>query len=626
VERTPPDITPGDERGTRHAATRPARSGTAAIGRRSAIGMAGSAAALAAGAVVVARSNGTPAPGTTTTTSTGVAAGAVEADTAAGATLARGAAAAAPAGAAPAAAAPAAGTAGKLGATGAVAAAGNRTAEFKAAGTGSAPRAAVLPKVKQPPTILSRDPALHLARRATWGPTPAVVRGIRQMGAQKWLDQQLRPERIPDPLVNRLLAPFDTLGMRPAQLRAIEEQRAKQDYWFQHSQLENAAILRAAWSNRQLFEVVVDFFHSRLHVPGFFDKSRHTLNHYDVAVIRKHAFGTFFDMVWASVTHPAMILYLDNQHNNKDGGNQNLGRELLELHTLGVDAGYRHSDVVGAALLLTGFSVDDKTHERMYRPEQHYVGKVRVFGKVYANASAAAGPATLRALVRDLAFHPRTAHYFALDLARRFVSDAPPEALVKRLAAVYLQNKTAIVPVLRALFASPEFAASVGQKYRRPFESGVASIRALGIGPGPQDKLRDSLSGMRYGLERAGQSPLGRTSPDGFPDFARPWLSSFGMLARWNNQMGLSGGWSPGFTKPPVDTFLAGATTYGAAVDKLVQRLQFQPATPTQRAALLKFLGKRANAPLNDDMRKNDYNLRVRLPALILGGPHHQLR
>jgi len=622
VERTPPDITPGDEPGTRHAATRSARSGTAAIGRRSAIGMAGSAAALAAGAVVVARSGGTQAPGTTTTTTSGAAA--AEADAGAGSMLARGAGAVPAAGMAPAAGvAPAAGT---LTATGAVAAAGNRTTEFKAAGTGTAPRAAVTPKVKQPPTILNRDPALHLARRATWGPTPAVVRSIKQMGQQQWLEQQFRPARIPDPLVNRLLAPFDTLGMSPARLRAIEEQRVKQDYWFQHSQLEQAAILRAAWSNRQLYEVVVDFFHSRLHVPGFFDKSRHTLNHYDVAVIRKHAFGTFFDMVWAATTHPAMILYLDNQNNTKYGGNQNLGRELLELHTVGVDAGYKQADVMGAALLLTGLSVDDKTHMRVYRPENHHVGKVRVFGKVYPNASAATGTTTLRRLVRDLAFHPRTAHYLSLDLARRFVSDTPPEALVKRLAAVYLKNNTAIVPVLRALFASPEFAASVGQKYRRPFESGVASIRALGIGPGPADKLQDSLGGMRYGLERAGQSPLGRTSPDGFPDFARPWLSSFGMLARWNNQMGLSGGWSPGFTKPNIDAFLAGATTYGAAVDKLVLRLQFQPATPTQRAALLKFLGKRANAPLNEDMRKNDYNLRVRLPALILGGPHHQLR
>jgi uncharacterized protein (DUF1800 family) len=452
------------------------------------------------------------------------------------------------------------------------------------------------------------------------------VRDVKRLGTRRWLEQQLRPTRIPDDAVAEMLKPFDTLGKTPQQLRGMNKEREKEDFFYAHTQLENAAILRATWSNRQLFEMVVDFFHSRLHVPGHFDKSRDSLNHYDVAVIRRYAFGRFSDMVQAMIVHPAMITYLDNQNNTKDGGNQNLGRELLELHTLGVDAGYTQADVAAAARLLTGLSVDGETLRTVFRPEQHAVGRVKVFGRTYANATAAGGMATIRALVRDLTRHPRTAHYLALDMARRFVSDAPPETLVKRLAAIYLKNDTAIVPMLRALFLSPEFAVSVGQKYRRPMENAVASMRALGLKPAENDKFMAALGDLRYNLDRAGQSPLGRTSPDGFPDFADPWLSSVGTLARWNNQMSLAGGWREGFAKPDIDAMLAGATTYGAAVDRLFTRLLFQRPTPAQRAALLTFLGKSARAGLSADARKNDYNLRVRVPALILGGPHHQLR
>jgi uncharacterized protein (DUF1800 family) len=497
--------------------------------------------------------------------------------------------------------------------------------EYQTTAAGKAPKPAA-PTVKQPPTVLALDPAVHLARRATWGPTAASVRQIKKMGTAKWVEWQLRPSRIPDPLVAQYLRGFDTLGASPQQLRSWNDARSKQDYWYAHNQLESAAIVRAAWSERQLFEVVVDFFHSRLHVPAHIDKTRDFLNHYDAVVIRKHAFGKFRDMLWAMITHPAMIVYLDNHRNTKYGGNQNLGRELLELHTVGVDAGYKQADVAAAALLLTGLSVDDKTGGFVYRPDQHQTGAVRVFGGRYANASAGAGMATVKALIANLAKHPKTARYLALDLARRFVSDAPSKRLVDRLAAVYLKNDTAIVPVLRALFTSPEFTHSVGQKYRRPLENAVATMRVLGVRRGEEGQFQQSLGDLRWWLESTGQSPLGRSTPDGYPDFARPWLSSGGVLGRWNLDMSLVGGWRKGFSKPDVSKILAGATTYGAAVDKLYVALTFQKPSAATRRALLAFVGHAAGGTLSAQARANDYRLRVQLPAVILGGPHHQLR
>jgi len=451
------------------------------------------------------------------------------------------------------------------------------------------------------------------------------VRQIKKMGAAKWLDWQLKPAAIADPLLARYLQEFDTLGATPQKLRSMNEQRQQQNYWYAHDQLETAAIARAVWSERQLFEVVVDFFHSRLHVPAHIDKSRDFLNHYDAAVIRKHAFGKFKDMLLAMITHPAMIVYLDNQNNTKNGGNQNLGRELLELHTLGVDAGYKQADVAAAALLLTGLSVD-QNGAMVYLPDQHQTGAVKVFGTRYANAGAAKGLATIKTLVTNLAKNPHTAHYLALDLARRFVSDAPSKKLVNRLAAIYLKNDTAIVPVLRALFTSPEFTHNVGQKYRRPLENAAATMRVLGVKRGDPAQFMPSLGDLRYWLDVAGQAPLGRATPDGYPDFARPWLSSGGVLGRWNLDMSLVGGWRKGFTPPDITKILAGATTYGAAVDKLFLALTFQKPSAATRRALLAFLNHASSAPLTPQARAGDYRLRVQLPALILGGPQHQLR
>src|SRR3954451_12520156 len=501
--------------------------------------------------------------------------------------------------------------------------------EYQVVATGKAPAAAKAKPgvtVKQPPTILSLDPALQLARRAAWGPTPALVAQIRKLGTTAWLERQLKPSSIPDTAMAAYLKPFDTLGATPAKLRAMDDQRSQQDYWYAHTQLESAAIARATWSERQLYEVMVDFWHSRLHVAAHLDKTRDTLNHYDTAVIRRYAFGRFSDMLWAMVTHPAMILYLDNQNNTKQGANQNLGRALLELHTVGVDAGYKQADVDASARLLTGLSVDQKTLAFVYRPEQHYVGRVRVFGKTYANASASGGLRTVKAYVRDLAMNPHTARYIALDLARRFVSDAPSSRLVRQLASVYIKNKTAIVPVLRALFASEEFHKSVGQKYRRPFEHAVASMRTLGLHIGDRKQYAQSLGDLRYWLDSPRQAPLGCPTPDGFKDFQRPWLSSAGVLGRWNLDMSLAGQWRKGFSAPDVTTMLKSATTYGAAVDLLYARLAFQKPTAAERKALLAFVGHASGGRLTAQAKAGDYRLRVQLVTLILGGPHHQLR
>jgi uncharacterized protein (DUF1800 family) len=240
--------------------------------------------------------------------------------------------------------------------------------------------------------------------------------------------------------------------------------------------------------------------------------------------------------------------------------------------------------------------------------------------------------AVFRSLVRYLAMHPATARHIATDLARRFVSDAPPASLVSRLAATYLQNGTAITPVLRQLFASPEFRVSVGQKYRRPLEAAAASLRTLGVtfDPGAKEAVTDegTLRGvrdLRYLLDRLGHVPHGHPAPDGYADYADAWLSGTGTLGRWNLNTSLAQDWWKGATHADWARLSGRAPrTYGEAVDLLTTRLLYQRVSAAQRAALVEFLGKPASAPVGSDA--NLGGRIIPLVALILDAPHHQLR
>jgi uncharacterized protein (DUF1800 family) len=143
---------------------------------------------------------------------------------------------------------------------------------------------------------------------------------------------------------------------------------------------------------------------------------------------------------------------------------------------------------------------------------------------------------------------------------------------------------------------------------------------------GDQTKFVGDVGDLLNWISMLGQEPLGRATPDGYPDFMRPWLSTAGVLGRWNLNVTLTAQYRKGLSAPDITTMIRGATTYGAAVDKLVSRLTFQKVTPAHRTALLAFVGHKANDALTADARANDYKLRVLLPAVILGGPHHQLR
>ncbi|MEV6346845.1 DUF1800 domain-containing protein [Actinoplanes sp. NPDC051851] len=471
-----------------------------------------------------------------------------------------------------------------------------------------------------PGDLVGADPIAHLLRRATHGPTPASLAEARRLGAAAWLERQLAPAKIADSVSDGLVARLPLAFAAIADVRAAV---AKNSY-VPMKQLGRATIARAVWSNRQLFEVTAAFWANHLHVAAPSSGVWDSRGDYEARVIRAHAFGRFADMLKASARHPAMLTYLDQRSSTKQHPNENYARELMELHTVGM--GYTEDDVQAASRLLTGLTVNKGSGQYAYDASLHLTGAVRILGFTHANAGTD-GEAAALALLDHLARLPATAERLARKLCVRFVADEAPESLVTRLAEVYLANDTAIVPVLRALFTSAEFAASIGRKTRTPYEDLIASVRALGLGPEKDgvaglDALYDIVAG-------AGNAPFRWSPPNGFPDVAAIWASPSAFLARCNAHLNLAGGWYPKQLTRPADLLstLAGPlpATYGALIDALAVRLIGVRLPAAHTAAVLSVAGKLPTSPLT----AKDGSLAGNAPyliALVLDSPSFQLR
>jgi uncharacterized protein (DUF1800 family) len=481
--------------------------------------------------------------------------------------------------------------------------------------------------------FVAADPLLHLLRRATYGPTPASIAEIRTLGATAWLDRQLAPTSIPDPVSDALVARLPLSGMSIAAIRAKVKARTLANYsWDPMFQVGCAAMARAIWSNRQLYEVMVDFWSNHLNVTCPSGDVWDSRPDYDRTVIRTFAFGRFADMLKASARHPAMLTYLDNRFSTRAAPNENYGRELLELHTVGLV--YTESDVKNAARLLTGMTVSWETGAYRYDAGAHATGSVTVLGFTRANGTAAGGETVAAALLDHLALHPATARRIATKLCVRFVADDPPPALVTKLVKVYLDNRSAIVPVLRALFTSGEFAASVAAKVRTPLEDAIATVRTIGYGPekvvaGSNPAGIKGLQGLYWMLEETGQAPMSWAPPNGFPDVAAAWASPSGQLLRWNMHLNVVAGWWPNQLIRPADLAadLIGAlpATYGALVDKLATRLVGRTLAAEHTAALTAFYGKTPASTLKTKDGAVGWALPY-LVSLILNSPYFAIR
>ena len=303
------------------------------------------------------------------------------------------------------------------------------------------------------------DPALHLLNRVTWGPRPEEVARIREISVAAYLDEQLQPEQISDTRTEAMIQnlPILTMDRRSAHRLSDYRNRCREA-------LIQGMVLRATYSKRQLLERMVDFWTDHFNVPSR-DLEPEVIV-FQREAIRAHALGNFRDLLFATAQSPAMLIYLDNRSNEAENPNENYARELLELHTLGVDGGYSEQDVREVARALTGWTVDERTDSGFYfRAEVHDTGEKQLLGHTLpADRGIEDGLHVLR-LAAD---HPSTARFLCYKLCVKFVSDEPPHNLVESAARVWTRTDGDIKAVLRHIFLSEDFAAFAGQKLRRP--------------------------------------------------------------------------------------------------------------------------------------------------------------
>lgn len=457
----------------------------------------------------------------------------------------------------------------------------------------------------------------HLLNRVTFGPRPADVKSLQKLGIDRWLEAQLSPT-AKDPAGDQAWRAFPLAGADPMTIR-----RSIKEYsWEAMFDTGTATLGRQVFGSRQLFEVVVDVFANHLHVATPSDRGWDVAPQYAVSVIRRHAFGKYSDMLQAAMRHPAMLRFLDNDASTRDSVNENLGRELLELHTVGVSSGYTEKDVRASAYVLSGRGATNEG-KFDYVADRHRTGRVKVLGWTASNSSAKGGLSTGDRYLDYLAKHPATARTIARKLVVRFVDDSPPAALVNRLAQVYLKNNTAILPVLTALFRSSEFWNSLGRKTKRPLEDVVSTARALDLPFGPQ--AAKGLEAAYWQLNTLGQPPLAWPSPNGYPDVAPAWASAGQMLERWSAHRALAHGWWEGLkhSKLPAELRPRKGDTYRAWFDRLGVRLIGQQPNARQREALTKFVGAKPTSRV--DHGRMDWQA-GHVIALLLDSPQFLAR
>jgi uncharacterized protein (DUF1800 family) len=433
------------------------------------------------------------------------------------------------------------------------------------------------------------DPDFHFLSRTTYGCWPGDLDYLKSVGQKRWLDEQLHPDTIDDKACVVRTRRFETLNLDAGTCYEFKK-TALQDDLVRH------AVLTATYTKRQLLETMVGFWSDHLNIYSQKADCIYLKGTDDRAVIRAHALGKFKDLIRASASSPAMLVYLDGKENKKakpsDVPNENYARELLELHTMGVHGGYSQQDVSEVARCLTGWRVRDhwQRGDSYFDLNMHDQGQKKVLGQTI---SALGGSTDLDQVVEVVCKHPSTAMHIATKLVRHFVAEDPPASLVKQIAATFASTDGDIKSILSALFASDEFKGSAGQKIKRPMHFVISSLRATASDTFAHKPMLEYLS-------RMGELPFQHPTPDGYPDVGRPWLGT--LLWRWNFAFALLNGTIPQ-TQVPLTDLMAAVTG-----PNLFAYFIGRKPTPTELSALSKIPSVRSDL----------------LVALILASPAFQ--
>ncbi|MGI4848175.1 MAG: DUF1800 domain-containing protein [Janthinobacterium lividum] len=416
-----------------------------------------------------------------------------------------------------------------------------------------------LPPVNQLANVARIDP-VALLNRVAWGADAAGVAAMRASGPQAWLENQLHPSAVtlPQPVAAQIAAmsisqtPLVDLVRQTEERRLASEERAgdeagkaaRESFRRELDRLarESAtrSLLRGLYSPAQLQERLTWFWANHFNVFQGKKEIRVLIGDYEEQAIRPFVLGRFRDLLAASLFHPAMLSYLDNERNAVNGINENYAREVMELHTLGVDGGYSQRDVQELARILTGVGVANlKVMPRVrpalqaqyvrhglfeFNPNRHDYGDKQFLGQTVRGA----GLAEVDQAITLLARQPATARFISRKLAVFLVADEPSPALVARMAKTFMQTDGDISQVLRTLFDSAEFAASLGRKFKDPQLYVMSAVRLAYAGK----PITNAMPMMNW-LNRMGEPLFGRQTPDGYPMTQAAWASPGQMTTRF---------------------------------------------------------------------------------------------
>jgi len=537
-------------------------------------------------------------------------------------------------------------------------------------------------------SLSSEQKVIHMLNRITFGPRPGDLERVMKIGWQKYLAEQLHPEHISDEVVGTKLKELESIRLdnrelannyvRPNQVRrqlrnrgleipqpaqepgpqgemarqrrevrkALDEMGIKPQQEILQ-ELQQAKILRAVYSEKQLQEVMTDFWFNHFNVYGRKGADRLLTTSYERDSIRPRVFGKFEDLLIATAESEAMLFYLDNwlsvspnaqmgmnrmrrlrrmqsmpnqngkiPNNRSRGLNENYAREIMELHTLGVDGGYTQKDVQEVARCFTGWTIRGPRAggDFYFNQNMHDDGEKVVLGK---KIPAGGGRKDGETVIHILATHPATAKFISTKLARKFVSDNPPQSLVDRLAGSFLKTGGDIRQVLSVLFNSPEFWApeNYRAKIKTPFEMTVSAARATGAETSGAPPFHRWIAKMGEGLYLA-------QPPTGYPETAENWVNTGALLDRMNFALALSSNNIPG-TRVDLDKLVSNTNSMKASqiVDQYVRILLRSEMSPETRATIDKTLN--GQMAMNNGQSAPGIDI-SKVVGLILGSPEFQ--
>ncbi|HEY3219808.1 MAG TPA: DUF1800 domain-containing protein [Gemmatimonadales bacterium] len=503
------------------------------------------------------------------------------------------------------------------------------------------------------PGLTPRDSAFHALNRLAYGARPGEADSVAKVGVMRWIEQQLDADHIPDSHVAAREREFKILGYDRADLAgryrdAVRERQRRQremaasgdttrargaapmrEFRELGGELQQLALVRAAVSERQLREVMVDFWTNHFNVFVGKGADRFLLPSYIEETIRPRALGRFEDLLIATARSPAMLFYLDNAQSVAPGSapprpmmspfrrrrfgmnelpeerrrrqatgiNENYARELMELHTLGVDGGYTQQDVINVARIFTGWSIarPDRGAGFVFHDWAHDQGDKIVLGQTFKSDGEDEGIRLLKFLANQHA----TMHHVSAQLCARLVADEPPDGCVDAAVAAWQQTHGDMRAVLRAIFASPDFwsAQAVRAKVKTPFEFVVSAVRAAGVEPDDTPRLAQMVA-------RLGEPLYQQPAPTGYAETESHWVNSGALLARMNAALMIAKECS---SIPTIDD-------HAQLVDAINQKLLAGTMSAHTKSVILEQL-----TDINDPAQA-----RVMAVGLALGGPDFQ--